>query len=599
MLKIKVKNYMKEESGFKPPITIKSVVERIHKNEYMLPSIQREFVWKKDQIVRLFDSIMREYPAGTFLFWNVNENSQKEFQFYEFIRKYNKNEHTLNEKANISVEDDIVAILDGQQRFTSFYLGLMGTYTEKVPTKRYENGDKFPEQRLHLNLLAQTEIKQDGVSNEYVFEFLTKQESTEINENTFWFEIGKILNFSEQGKMFDFLDDMEIAERFGKEKSKFARAILIKFWKCIHEDKIIHHYLETSQDLDKVLQIFIRVNSGGTQLGHSALLLSIASAQWKNRDARDEINDLVKEINTGGKETFDFDKDFILKSALVLSDISEIGFKVANFNVENMTKIEKNWDVMKESIRIAVSLVESFGYNSKRLTSNNTIIPIAYYLMKNNNPRNFVYNSKFKDERKKIRSWLSASLIKKVFGGTPDEILKPIRDILKNNFKEFPHEEIINKFRGKSKTLIFSEDDLEEILENEYGTKYTFSILAMLYPTLDFKNNFHEDHIFPKSKMSQRESKKYGIKDKDVLFYSQNKNKISNLQLIEGQENEEKSSTLFKKWLDEKPIDEKKEFMKKNYIPENISLEHDNFIEFYNQRKELLKEYFREILEIS
>jgi len=308
---------------------------------------------------------------------------------------------------------------------------------------------------------------------------------------------------------------------------------------------------------------------------------------------------LVKEINTGGKETFDFDKDFILKSALVLSDISEIGFKVANFNVENMTKIEKNWDVMKESIRIAVSLVESFGYNSKRLTSNNTIIPIAYYLMKNNNPRNFVYNSKFKDERKKIRSWLSASLIKKVFGGTPDEILKPIRDILKNNFKEFPHEEIINKFRGKSKTLIFSEDDLEEILENEYGTKYTFSILAMLYPTLDFKNNFHEDHIFPKSKMSQRESKKYGIKDKDVLFYSQNKNKISNLQLIEGQENEEKSSTLFKKWLDEKPIDEKKEFMKKNYIPENISLEHDNFIEFYNQRKELLKEYFREILEIS
>ena len=52
MLKIKVKNYMKEESGFKPPITIKSVVERIHKNEYMLPSIQREFVWKKDQIVR-------------------------------------------------------------------------------------------------------------------------------------------------------------------------------------------------------------------------------------------------------------------------------------------------------------------------------------------------------------------------------------------------------------------------------------------------------------------------------------------------------------------------------------------------------------------
>lgn len=586
-----------EESGFKPALTIKTVVNRIHQNHYLLPSIQRELVWKPEQIINLFDSIMRGYPVGTFLFWNVNEYSQKKFQFYKFIRTYNKNKATHNEKAHISAEDDIVAILDGQQRFTSFYMGLSGTYTEKVPKNRRENENKSPEQKLYLNLLGQPEETENPVSNEYIFKFLTNQESTEKNENTFWFRIGEILDFTDINLMLDFIDSTGILRDFGDEKSKFARATLTKFWNCVHHDTIIHHYLETSQELDKVLQIFIRVNSGGTPLGYSDLLLSIASAHWKKIDAREEINEFLNEINLDG--TFDFDQDLILKSALVLSDILEIGFKVDNFNVENMTKIEENWDLMKESIRIAVHLVESFGYNSKRLTSNNTIIPIAYYLMKNSNPKNFVDNSKFKDERKKIRSWLSASLIKKVFGGTPDEILKPIREVLKDNFKEFPHEEIINKFRGKSKTLIFSEDDLEELFENKYGTKYTFSILAMMYPKLDFKNHFHEDHIFPKSKMSLRELKNHGIKKEDFSFYEQNKDKIPNLQLMDGPENEEKSSTLFKKWLDEKQIDEKTEFMKNNYIPENISLEHNNFIEFYNQRKELLKEYFRKLLQMS
>lgn len=586
-----------EESGFKPALTIKTVVNRIHQNHYLLPSIQRELVWKPEQIINLFDSIMRGYPVGTFLFWNVNEYSQKKFQFYKFIRTYNKNKATHNEKAHISAEDDIVAILDGQQRFTSFYMGLSGTYTEKVPKNRRENENKSPEQKLYLNLLGQPEETENPVSNEYIFKFLTNQESTEKNENTFWFRIGGILDFTDINLMLDFIDSTGILRDFGDEKSKFARATLTKFWNCVHHDTIIHHYLETSQELDKVLQIFIRVNSGGTPLGYSDLLLSIASAHWKKIDAREEINEFLNEINLDG--TFDFDQDLILKSALVLSDILEIGFKVDNFNVENMTKIEENWDLMKESIRIAVHLVESFGYNSKRLTSNNTIIPIAYYLMKNSNPKNFVDNSKFKDERKKIRSWLSASLIKKVFGGTPDEILKPIREVLKDNFKEFPHEEIINKFRGKSKTLIFSEDDLEELFENKYGTKYTFSILAMMYPKLDFKNHFHEDHIFPKSKMSLRELKNHGIKKEDFSFYEQNKDKIPNLQLMDGPENEEKSSTLFKKWLDEKQIDEKTEFMKNNYIPENISLEHNNFIEFYNQRKELLKEYFCKLLQMS
>ena len=122
------------------------------------------------------------------------------------------------------------------------------------------------------------------------------------------------------------------------------------------------------------------MNSGGTKLSYSDLLLSIATAQWKNKDARQEIIKFVDEINQIG-DGFRFDKDFVLKACLVLCDFKDIAFKVDNFNTETMEKIEDNWDHAKEVIRLAINLVASFGYNQDTLTSNNAIVPIAYYLL--------------------------------------------------------------------------------------------------------------------------------------------------------------------------------------------------------------------------
>jgi uncharacterized protein with ParB-like and HNH nuclease domain len=49
----------------------KILVEKIHRREWVLPAIQREFVWSDGQICKLFDSMMRGYPFGTFLFWEI------------------------------------------------------------------------------------------------------------------------------------------------------------------------------------------------------------------------------------------------------------------------------------------------------------------------------------------------------------------------------------------------------------------------------------------------------------------------------------------------------------------------------------------------
>ena len=98
----------------------------------------------------------------------------------------------------------------------------------------------------------------------------------------------------------------------------------------------MNFFLEKSEELDKVLQIFIRINQGGTKLSYSDLLLSIATAQWKKLDASKVIHEFVDKINDIGKG-FNFNKDFVLKSCLVLADIKDIKFKVDNFSSENMS----------------------------------------------------------------------------------------------------------------------------------------------------------------------------------------------------------------------------------------------------------------------
>src|SRR6187401_1023772 len=109
--------------AFERPITIKAAINNVHTKKYLLPAIQREVVWDTDRIERLFDSLMRDYPIGSFLFWMVKRTRTGDYQFYEFVRDYHERDNSHNPKAHVSGEDDITGILDGQQRLTALYVG--------------------------------------------------------------------------------------------------------------------------------------------------------------------------------------------------------------------------------------------------------------------------------------------------------------------------------------------------------------------------------------------------------------------------------------------------------------------------------------------
>ena len=148
---------------------IRTIVDKLNES-FFVPDIQRSYVWlqnpKEKRIENLFDSLMRGYPIGSFLFWNLKrsdietDNSDKEteegklnFQLYKFIENYDVRK-SHNEKINISQvkSEDLHIVLDGQQRLTSLYIGLRGSRTLKRPYSRKNDANQYEEKFLYLNL---------------------------------------------------------------------------------------------------------------------------------------------------------------------------------------------------------------------------------------------------------------------------------------------------------------------------------------------------------------------------------------------------------------------------------------------------------------
>lgn len=176
-------------------------------------------------------------------------------------------------------------------------------------------------------------------------------------------------------------------------------------------------------------------------------------------------------------------------------------------------------------------------------------------------------------------------------------MLRPIREVINSSAQGFPFEEISNKLKGGTKSLSFDEDEIVSLLHYSYGEAYTYSVLAFLYPMLDFRNKFHQDHIFPKKMFTNKRLSKAGIDEEDVEFFMENFNSLANLQLLEGVPNQEKSGKDFEAWLTEKCPSkaDRKDYMAKHYIPD-VDLSFANFREFIEKREKMLVKAFKELL---
>ncbi|WP_430491456.1 DUF262 domain-containing protein [Enterococcus faecalis] len=568
--------------------TIKNLIKKIDNNEYVLPALQREFVWKPEQIERLFDSIMKGYPIGSFLFWNVQNENINKYEFYNILKEYHQRDARHNTKINISHKDSVTAILDGQQRITSIYIALKGTYSYKIKGAWKNNDNAYPSRQLYLNIVSPNLDTNKDV--QFDFRFLTNEEAEDFTEDTLWYPVSDILQF-EVGEMFTVIARyQELYRKNFPNESVEKTSYIMNSLGTLHqmmEKDILAYYEENSQEIDKVLDIFIRMNSGGTTLTYSDLLLSLATAKWQNLNAREEIYSLVDELNMIGNG-FNFNKDNILKAALVLTDKKNIKFRASNFDKQTTNLIETNWEKTKKAISLAVNLLSNFGFNGDTLIANSVIIPVVYYLYKIDCPNNYLEADRYLNDRNKIKYFVQISLFKRIFGGTPDSILLKMRENMQDLSEGFPLSKLL-KVRDTNKSLILTDEDIDYLLDTKIG-KYSFTLLSVIFPAIDLKNKFHQDHIFPSSKYKNKKNlREIGYSEEEITFIVEHIDTIVNLQLLEGIPNTEKNNKYFDDWVLKRynSNEELDYYLNRNLL--NKVYKKNEFIQMYTDRKEELR----------
>lgn len=580
---------------YKPGGTIAEALKYIQTKSYVLPAIQREFVWKPEQIEKLFDSLMQGYPFGTFLFWKVEEATSDKFKFYDFVLNYHQRDAAHCPDLGKMHHQSVTAVLDGQQRLTALNIGLRGSMAIKQPNKWWTNPDAFPVRTLRLDLLASNVPDEDGVI--YRFKFLDDQQASR-DEGTHWFRVSDILGMADGPAMLAGL----MARGLAGEALQSAYATLDRLHRVIHTQPLIHYYEETAQDLERVLNIFIRLNSGGTVLSYSDLLLSVAVAQWKQVDARAEIHKLVDELNRIGT-SFALSQDFVLKAGLMLADIASVGFKVENFTSANMAVLEANWPKIRSALVRTVELAANFGLNGQTLRADSALLPIAYYLYLREAPANYVTHGQFAADREAIRGWLIRSLLKAsgIWGSGLDTLLTALRETIKvQGTKAFPAAELRQTMIQRGKSLTFESAEIEDLLQMRYGDKRLFALLSLLFPFVDLRNQFHIDHVFPLSRFSQAQLRKEGIAEDVADLLAEHANELPNLQLLEGAINNEKRAALPAAWLAKLHPDAtgQRHYREKHLLgslPEDIH----GFEAFYAARRELLRDQLSAMLGAS
>jgi uncharacterized protein with ParB-like and HNH nuclease domain len=549
------------------------ITEKIGRNTF-LPAIQREYVWSPSQVEKLFDSIMCGYPISSFLFWKIREEKKKDWISYDFIKDYNQ-EHPHNNVANLNgVNQDIFLVLDGQQRITSINIALRGSYRFFYR--------KWKETKLYLNLLWNGN---EDNPEDMTYQFLFKEDNSILPRTDYpqlWYHVGDILNYEDAEDAKDSIEDE--LKIFSEEEQKRARKMISRLFSVINVSQIINYYEEKSDDYDKVLEIFIRTNTGGQKLEYSDILLSTATAKWRKLNAREEINKFTDDINKIGYG-YNFGKDFVMKGAMYLTEDLPIQYKLSSFTQKNLELIEDHWDETKLAIENSIKLISNFGMMDKNLVSRLPLLPIAQYL-RNKNYSLYLSSSNITDvkDQTNIQKWLLLMILKGIFGGSSDTILNKIRNVISTTSDAFPFEKIN---RELSVDLVFNDMEINNLLNTNYATRYSFLILSLLYPDRDWKDTrYNEDHIFPKTEFERKKLIARGYDDDTIAKYQAVYNSILNLELLNESENKSKNASPFDKWI----VARDTNFKNRHHIPEMEDYSFDNFLVFIEKRKKLLIE---------
>jgi hypothetical protein len=580
-------------------MTIAAALTKIN-NSLFLPAIQRPYVWKPEDIIELFDSLMQGYPISSFLFWEVEPQNRRRWAIYKFQEQYRQGE-SWNEKVEPDGRD-IVFVLDGQQRLTSLLVGLRGSYTLRERYGRKNKAASYRANHLYLDLFkdpAESDEDEEVTANRYALKFVDAAPRNDHRQ--LWMKVGDILDLRDNDRLDAYRERLlaNLPEKVTRAQIEVAEDNLRRLHRLVWTDEPISFYTESLQDVDRVLAIFIRANEGGMKLSKSDLLMAVIETTWGETYVRDEILGLVNRLNRDLGRRFEFDKDLVMRASLVIPDLPNV-YNVANFTAHNMNIIRSDWDLIRKSLEATVALIASFGFDASLLTSTNAIIPIAYYLSKLDGHRLDGSSSFDTANRERIRRWLSSALFNGAFGGNSDQTIGVCRDTIREAMRtsrDFPFGRLVDDMRTRrGRHLAFDADGLKRLLDVQYGQRQAQLATWLLYDGQHTNlSRFHVDHIIPQAAVSERALRELGVPGSRIEAIRSSINRLGNLHLLMDHDNLGKSDGDLRKWL----LTRGAGFLDRHLIPTDESLwSADMVLEFIEAREELIRERLASFLNV-
>ena len=564
-------------------MSIVNLLEQIKNDEIVLPAIQRNFVWSEDQVEKLLDSIMREYPIGIALLWEAYED----IQYRPFVKDYKSGSGYIFRDNR--QHRRLKLVLDGQQRLQSLYTAMYGTHKGKYmyfdvlsgrETEDFKE-DKFffyfldPKDADEWNELAivNTQRAKDEKSEDYEAEYYCRvQDLLKMGpreRQRFERDLAKTLGLSEEDQLRLDLNLKILRDAF------FTNANILKAT-VIDENKP-RESRERKKESD-VLEAFFRINREGTRLTRSDLIFSLIKLSWK--ESAKALPDFVDEINKGN--SFELDSDFVIRCLFVVSDLG------SKFDVDilrkkgNVDAIRKNFAKCCNAIRSTVDFVQNECWiASSRLLGGArgyyNLVPLAYYLFHTKDHQ--VPNS----EIDRVRKALYLLGFTRPFSRYADSRLgKVIREefkplVLKHDDR-FPLEDCLywiwywERIENYGPQLLQGNPSLAlHLVQHRSGARVHYE-----------KNAPQVDHIFPRSVLREK-----GYDEAEI-------NHFANLWILAKNKNQNKGNKHPAEYFGDVSDSE----LQRAYIDRNL-LDYRRYKTFLRKRAAQILEHVKEELKLS
>ena len=370
----------------------------------------------------------------------------------------------------------------------------------------------------------------------------------------------------------------------------------------ITEDSPISYFTITDMNLEQIIEIFIRQNSAGTPLSKTQMLMSVLSSKWV--DARNEVDILLGDINRNG--TFDFDIDFVMRSALYINDLNILVSRKNVIKYADTLQDAENWSKVKKSLTQTATYLKELGFSKYTLSSNNAIIPIAYYLSKQKDFK--IPPAKLAPTNEQFKLYLFSVMALKVFGNHGDTVLQHIRNSFKNIVdKEFDftslNKEYMKTNNGwRQKPLKIQDEHIKPLLKARYGKEAStvLGIIALSKKNqMDLQKSIHIDHIFPRNGLDYKTDSGKIEKSSDEWIEL---NSISNLVFFQATENILKSNIEPIKFFENNMFSQIQTILKDDIFfgsrVDKSFLRYDNFKSFLELRKKLIEKELKKIFNV-